>query len=118
MNIPSTKTLDRAFPGKGKTLRRLLESNAAVREHPAVVELVRKCYHAPRLAYQRMTALNHEAGTYGIECVRESPNDCTSAPAFKYLNTGDTYTPTIIRWRNGRYVVCDWGSIVERGNYA
>ena len=37
MNLPSTKTLERAFPGKGKELRRLLESPAAVRAHPAAV---------------------------------------------------------------------------------
>ena len=121
MNIPSTKTLDRAFPGKGKALRRLLESAAAVREHPAALELVRTCYHPPGLSYQRMTALNHEAGTFGIECIwhaGEGPDSCTGTPAFEYLNTGDMYAATIVRASNGRYRVADIGSIIERGNCA
>ena len=120
MTLPSIKSLETAFPGKGKALRRLLESNKAVREHPAAVELARQCYNPPGLAYMRMTALNTEAGTFGVEAVwykGESPNDCTSAPAFEYLNTGDTYAATIIRWSDGRYRVASWGDIVERGNY-
>jgi hypothetical protein len=121
MNLPSIKTLDLAFPGKGKILRRLLESAAAVREHPAAVELARQCYNPPGLAYMRLTALNVEAGTYGAEAVwrvGEEPGDCTSSPAFEYLNTGDTYALTLIRWAGGRYQVASWGDIVERGNYA
>ena len=121
MNLPSVKTLDRVFPGKGKVLRWLVESSAAVHAHPAAVALVAQCYHPPGLAYERMTALNAEAGTYGIEAVWHADagsSDCTSVPAFEYLNTGDTYALTIIRWRNGRYQVADWGSLVERGNYA
>lgn len=125
MNIPSVKTLDRAFPGKGKALRRLLASAAAVREHPAAVKLAAGCYHPPGLAYQRMTALDHEAETYGIECIwragkpdGETVDGLRNCPAYEYLNTGDMYTATIVRAANGRYRVTDIGSIIERGNYA
>ena len=121
MNLPSVKRLDLAFPGKGKILRRLLESAAAVREHPAAVALAAGCYNPPGLAYQRMTALDSEAETYGIECIWRagtSANDCTGHPAYEYLNTGDMYTATIVRAANGRYRVADIGSIIERGNYA
>lgn len=121
MNLPSIKTLESAFPGKGKTLRRLLESSAAVREHPAAVKLARDCYNPPDLSYLRMTALNAEAETYGIEAVwhADGPaSDCTSSPAFEYLNTGDTYALTIVRMSSGRYIVASWGNIVERGDYA
>ncbi len=116
MNPPSIKTLDRAFPGKGKVLRRLLESSAAVREHPAAVELARRCYNPPGMAYMRLTALNAEAGTCGIEAAYAE--NCASRPAFEYLNTGDTYALTIIRWADGRYQVASWGDIAERGGYA
>lgn len=121
MNIPSVKTLERAFPGKGKALRRLLASATAVREHPAAVKLANECYNPPGLAYQRLTALDSEAGTYGIECIWRagtSASDCTSAPAFEYLNTGDMYAATIVRAANGCYRVADIGGIIERGNYA
>ena len=120
MNLPSVKTLDRAFPGKGAELRALLKSSAAVREHPAAVSLARQCYNPPELAYMRLTALNAIAETCGIEAVwreGESASDCTSSPAFEYLDTGDTYALTIIRWRNGRYAVASWGDIVEKGKY-
>ena len=115
--LPSIKTLESAFPGRGATMRRLLESAQAVREHSAAQELERKCYHAPGLAYMRLTALDAEAGTFGIECIYRagtSPNE----PAFEYLNTGDSYATTLIRWSNGRYQVASWGDIVERENYA
>ncbi|MBT9176523.1 MAG: hypothetical protein DDT20_00842 [Firmicutes bacterium] len=114
MNLPSAKTLERAFPGCGRAVRRLLESADAVREHPAAQALDRACYGAPGLAYMRLTACNAEAKTHGIEAVWRA-ND--NIPAFEYLNTGDTYAPTLIRWADGRYQVASWGDIVERGNY-
>jgi hypothetical protein len=35
MNLPSVKSLNRAFPGKGKMLRLLLQSTESVNLHPA-----------------------------------------------------------------------------------
>ena len=121
MSLPSVKSIEQAFPGKGKVMRKLLESKQAVLDHQAAKELERKCYNAPGLAYMRMTALNMEAETYGVEAVwkaGEGPGDCTSHPAFEYLNTGETYNLTLIRWSDGRYRIASWGDIVERGNYA
>ncbi len=125
MNIPSVKTLERAFPGKGKILRRLLASAAAVREHPAAVALAAQCYNPPTLGHMRLYALDREAGTYGVEAVYtarkpdgETINGVYGCPAFEYLNTGDVYAATIVRAANGRYRVTDIGSIIERGNYA
>ena len=69
MKLPSVKTLDRAFPGKGRKLRTLLELAAAVREHPAAVKLAAECYHPPGLHYMRMVALDAVAETYGVETV-------------------------------------------------
>lgn len=115
MNLPSIKTLERAFPGKGRELRKLLESPAAVRAHAAAVELARQCHNPPTLAMLRLTALDAVAETYGVEYV--APGNNARSPGFEYLNTGDTYAPTIIRLDSGRYIVSSWGDIVERGNY-
>ena len=115
MNLPSIKTLERAFPGKGKELRRLLESEAAVRAHAAAIELARQCFSPPSLRYSRMHALNDVAECYGVEYV--APGNNARSPGFEYLNTGDTYCATIIRLDSGRYIVSSWGDIVERGNY-
>ena len=95
MNLPSVKTLDRAFPGHGKALRLLLESQAAVDAHPAVVAWERECYHRPGAHDRLMWALNAEAGTCGVEFIPRGRG--ARSPAFEYLNTGDTYTLTICR---------------------
>jgi len=112
-NKPSLKTLEIAFPTKGKTLRRLLTNEQAVREHPAAMALERQCYNPPTLAHLRMTALNAELECFGVEYVQGQG----SSRSFEYCNTGDSYGTTIIRFVDGRYRVGDWGTIVERGNY-
>ena len=114
--LPSIATLDRAFPGKGRELRRLLQSADAVRSHPAAIERERQVYNPHALSTLRLEALNAVAECCGVEYVHAGSN--ARSPAFEYLNTGDTYTPTIIRFANGRYVVACWGDIVERGSYA
>ncbi len=115
MSLPSIRKLEEAFPGMGRTLRTLLEAPAAVRAHPAAVSLADACYHAPGLAQMRLAALNAELEFYGVEYVR--PGRGSRSPGFEYLNTGDMYAPTIVRFSDGRYRVSDIGSIIERGNY-
>lgn len=115
MNLPSIRTLEEAFPGMGRTLRTLLESPAAVRAHPAAVSLDDACHRTPSLAQTRLAALNAELGFHGVEYVR--PGRGARSPGFEYLNSGDMYAPTIVRFSDGRYSVRDIGSIIERGNY-
>lgn len=114
-NIPSVKTLERAFPTKGKVLRQLLQSSTAVREHPAAIARDRECYHRPLLHDLRMHALNAELEGFGVEYIERGRG---SSVSFDYVNMGETYQTTIIRFVDGRYRVGDWGSVVERGNYA
>lgn len=55
------------------------------------------------------------------------PGDGPRSPSIDYLNTGDTYTPTILyldgvtesgrATGRGRWAVGSWGDIVERGRY-
>lgn len=116
MNKPSVKTLERAFPGHGRALRKLLDSEKAVRAHPAAIALDKQCYNAPSLRQLRLEALNAQAECYGVEYV--APGTGARSPGFEYLNTGDCYTTTIIRLYSGRYIVSDIGTIIERGNYA
>ena len=73
-------------------------------------------------AARRIDALNLD-GIYGVEYVHSGSNQ--KSPAFYYLNTGDTYTPTLCFvsspsfWDEGTYTcrLCCMGDIVERGNY-
>lgn len=115
MSMPSVKTLESAFPTKGKVLRELLTSEKAVREHSAAIAREHECYNSPTLADLRMHALNAETGCFGVEYVKG--NGTRRSPSFEYLNTGDAYNTTIVRFANGQYRVTSWGDIVERGNY-
>lgn len=115
MNLPSIRTLESAFPGKGRVLRALIESPAVVCAHPAAVALSQQSHGRPTLAHLRMTALNAELGFHGVEYVH--PGRGSRSPGFEYLNAGDSYVTTIVRFSDGRYRVTDIGSIIEHGNY-
>jgi len=50
---------------------------------------------------------------YGVECI-ENPDNCNS-PSYSYVNTGDTYTRTLLyNHKTGRYLISSWGDIVEQ----
>lgn len=69
-------------------------------------------------AARRIDALNLD-GIYGVEYVPSGSNQ--KSPAFYYLNTGDTYSPTIaFVWNGWNWTsrLTSWGDIVERGNYS
>ena len=101
MNLPSIKKLESVFPGKGKNLRLLLESNDAVNESPAVQKWVCQCYNPPKMREKRLCALNEAIEGYGIEAKFA---DGEMWPFLEYINTGDLYSPTIYVL-NGRYKV-------------
>ena len=114
--LPSIRTLESAFPGHGRALRRLLEDERAVREHPAAVARRQECYHPPSLLDQRLHALNAEAETFGVEYIAHRDDGCRVGDqhGLEYLNTGDTYAPTIIfDHARGSWRVTSWGDIVE-----
>lgn len=114
MNKPSQKALEKAFPGKGKIAKLLLTSESAVREHHAAIARERECHNSPPLSDLRMHALNAELGMFGVEYAKGKGR----SRSFEYLNTGDTYATTIIRFENpAQYRIGSWGDIVERGNY-
>lgn len=114
MNKPSAKALEKAFPGKGKALRLLLDNQAAVDNHHAVVAWEKQCYHRPNAHERRMCALDAELETCGVEYIERGNGQ--NSPAIEYLNAGDTYVTTIL-FVNGRYRIGCLGDIVERGNY-
>ena len=112
---PSEKRLEEAFPGKGKTLRLLLTSNDAVREHPAAIKLTSRRYRRPMMRDLRMAAIDAELDHFGVEYVPHGRNE--RSRGFLYSNSGDTYNVTIVRFDDGVYAVTDIGTIIERGSY-
>jgi len=117
--LPSVKTLDQAFPGKGQELRKVLEmTKAQLMQHPAGEARCRGCYHLPACYDIRLHVLDAVAETYGVEYIASERDSFREFYGLDYLNTGDSYALTIVRSREtGNYRVCSWGDIVERGGY-
>lgn len=55
--------------------------------------------------------LNH----CGVESIPAGTNQ--KSPDITYVNTGESDGTTVM-WINHRFVIGNWGSIVERGNYS
>jgi len=107
--LPSTHTLSTVFGGNAKEARRVLEmSRTQLEQLPACQQRLADCYRAPRTWDLRMTALNLLADTCGVEGVQ-----LRDGSWLEYLNAGDTYSPTLLRYR-GRYRVATVGDIIER----
>jgi hypothetical protein len=52
--------------------------------------------------------------TCGIEYLEDKEDTQHERMGISYLNTGDTYTPTVIYdWRKSVTLISDWGTIVE-----
>lgn len=109
MNLPSVKTLRVVFGDNAKQARAILEmTRAQLEELPACAARIAECYHPPETYDLRLTALDALAGTHGVEAFETREGGWC-----EYLNSGDTYAPTLLRFR-GRYRVGCWGDIAER----
>ena len=77
------------------------------------------CINYP-IADLRAELLNTALGCYGVEYLFEGSDGlrgnlegCTDQPICTYLNTGDTYAATLLKYR-GRWQIGCWGDIAER----
>lgn len=106
--LPSVRTLRAVFGDDAKQARRILEmSRHELESLPAGAARVAECYNPPATSDIRLTCLNALAGTHGVEAFDTRHGVC------EYLNAGDTYVATLVRFR-GRYRVTTWGDIAER----
>ena len=107
--LPSIRTLREVFGDRAREARRVLEMNRSQLEAlPYCAARLRDFYHPPRVWELRMMALDFLAGTYGVEAFQTRDGSWC-----EYLNAGDTYAPTLLRFR-GNYRVGCWGDIAER----
>lgn len=66
-------------------------------------------HHNSHAVFARMKELDILADTHGVEYLE------TRKRGYEYLNTGDTYCPTIIASLDQqRFFICDWGTLVEQ----
>lgn len=108
-NLPSIKTLSLVFGDKAKEARRILEmTREELRNHPAGAKRINECYHHPKWYDVRLHVLDSLGETFGLESAEHR-----SGAYADYLNTGETYAPTIIYWQ-GRYRVQSLGNLIER----
>ncbi len=107
---PSEKTLETAFPGKGKELRNLIDGTVNPTEYDSVISLCTRVYQHPTHSYMLIVAINEVLEGHGIECIY--PRD-SKHPSYDYINMGDSYTPTVLLRNDGKLIVSSWGDIVE-----
>ena len=111
-NYPSRKTLEAAFPGKGKELRKLIEGDGVYpTDYDSVTSLEGHCFNSPSYSHMLLTAINEIIEGHGIEQI--IPKDEGRHPSYDYINMGDSYNATILLRSDGRLIVGGWGDIVE-----
>lgn len=107
--LPSVRTLRAVFGDNAKQARAILEmSRDQLEALPAGQSRVQECYNPPATYDLRMTCLNALGETYGVEAFQVDDGTWCD-----YLNVGDPYRSTLVRFR-GRYRVACWGDIVEK----
>lgn len=73
-----------------------------------VATWIRSCYNEPSYHAKKMYALNVVLQMHGVEEIIDS----NGYRLCEYLNSGDTYTTTLLFY-NGKYHIGDWGSLLE-----
>ena len=108
LRSPSIKALQALFGDNAKQAKALLTMNREqLLRTPVGKARAAECYHAPSTQDIRMECLNALGHFHGVEGLDTKKGECL------YLNAGDTYTPTLVRF-NGAYRITTWGDIVER----
>ena len=106
---PSIEAIEAEFPGKGKLAKAIFRMKRAELETlPAGEARIRECYNPPTTSDVRLHCLDALLGTFGVEAFQTR-----NGTWIEYLNTGETYSPTIVRM-NGNYRIASWGDIAER----
>lgn len=116
MNLPSIKTLSQVFGDNAKEARRILEARPSELKgflfEYKLEGWERRFRNPPSISHVRLAILDRLAETHGVEGVQVKDGSWCD-----YLNTGETYAPTLVYFRE-RYRVVSWGDIVERhGSY-
>ena len=86
----------------------LTAGRSVLAELPAGSARIAECDNPPATSDVRLTCLNVAIGACGVESFE------TAGGYVDYLNTGDTYSPTIVRYPSGTYAVTTWGDVAER----
>ncbi len=109
------KGLQSEFPNHARSVAYILSigRDEIMRLWPS---LFRGFFNPPSLGQARMMVIDKVIGGFGVEAVHADDGGLfgQGSVALEYVNMGDPYVPTILRWRGGRYEVGCWGDAVER----
>lgn len=100
MNLPSVKKM----VDRGYTLEQATAMRGAMERYRR-----KSMYKFPRHTLNRISEI---IGGEGVEEIANPLGD----KRFWYINMGDSYAETVC-WIHGRFVLCSWGAIVERGGW-
>lgn len=79
---------------------------------PAANACFAACYNMPSFAERRMECLNEVIGGHGVEALGDG-----MYPDALYVNTGDTYSPTLLYcYKRSTFRLTTWGDYVEKNN--
>lgn len=108
MRTPSIKTLRAIFGDDAPAAKRLLTaSRETLLENETAKALEKSCYYAPSLARLRLATLDALGNFHGVESLESQRGEFAV-----YLNAGDCYAATLIRWRLN-YRVQSIGDFIE-----
>jgi len=108
MRTPSAKALIPLFGDNAKRAKQLLEmTRDELLATPVGLRRFNECYNPPSTPDIRMECLNALGDYHGVEVIETKRGICL------YLNAGDPYIPTLVRW-DGAYRVKCWADIAER----
>lgn len=109
MRKPSVKTLALAFGDNAKEARRLFEANRKTLLQNEAARRLEDQTFRPLPSYRlRLEALNKLGEFHGVEACETERGEFA-----EYLNAGEMYVPTVIRWR-GVYRVQSLGDFLEK----
>lgn len=98
-----------------KTLRGLAKGEIRVTGNPDFPKTnawISSCYHEPRRIERILSAMDEAAGTFGVEAFNSRKSRMHAIA--EYLNTGDTYSPTMLfRHDTGTFRLTSWGDFFE-----
>ena len=108
--IPTIKTLTKYDIPEPQTVRGLMEGSIDPESFASVQRWVSQCHNLPSQVELALCAINEVINGFGVEGI---PDEDYREPGVSYVNRGDTYTPTI-KHNGQRWIVGDWGSIIEK----
>jgi len=113
--MPSLRILKDRFGDKGKELHNLISGKTDPKTYKSVQKWVDRCFNEPTDIELRMEAINEILEGFGVEGIEGKWVDSYHREnQAVYINTGDTYSLTILYDNElRRFVVTTFGDWVE-----